>query len=102
MIARQQQMIAVVDGEIGGGVEIGTTAAPGILRRLVDLHVEAGIAEPHGCGKAGDSGADDVNGFGHQMIAYRNRMASLVSLVTRTGSRGTAKPRASSKSRIAR
>ena len=37
-VARQQQMIAVVDGEVGRGVEIGAAAAAGLLRRLVDMH----------------------------------------------------------------
>ena len=37
-VARQQQMIAVVDGEIGRGVEIGAAAAAGLLRGLVDVH----------------------------------------------------------------
>ena len=69
MIARQQQMIAVVDGEIGRGVEIGAAAAAGLLRRLVDVHLAAGIAQPHGRGKAGNSGADDVDGFWHQIRA---------------------------------
>ena len=35
-VARQQQMIAVVDHQIGRGVEIGPAAAAGGLRRLVD------------------------------------------------------------------
>ena len=33
------------------------------------MHRAASIAQPHGCGKAGNSGADDVYGFGHQMKA---------------------------------
>ena len=68
-VARQQQMVAVVDGEIGRSVEIGTAAAAGLLRRLVDMHLQAGIAQPHGRGKAGNPGADDVDGLGHQMKA---------------------------------
>ena len=68
-VAGQQQMIAVVDREIGRGVEIGTAAAAGLLRRLVDVHLVTGIRQPHGRGKAGNAGADDVDGFLHQMIA---------------------------------
>ena len=68
-VARQQQMIAVVDGEIGRRVEIGTAASARLLRRLVHLHLVARIREPHGGGKARDSGADDVNGLLHQMKA---------------------------------
>ena len=68
-VARQQQMVAVVDGEIGRGVEIGAAAAAGLLRRLVDMHVVIGVREPNGRREAGNAGADDVNGLLHQMIA---------------------------------
>ncbi|MGY4336233.1 hypothetical protein ACVWW3_001139 [Bradyrhizobium sp. LM2.9] len=68
-VARQQQMIAIVDGEIGGAVEIRTAAAAGVVRRLVHGDLEAGIGEPHGSGKAGNSGADDMSCFLHQMRA---------------------------------
>jgi hypothetical protein len=33
------------------------------------MDLQAGIAQPDGRGKAGDSGADDVNGFWHQIKA---------------------------------
>ena len=62
-------MIAVVDGEIGGGVEIGAAAAAGLLRRLVDVHAVTGVRQPDGGGETGNAGADDVSGFLHQMIA---------------------------------
>ena len=67
-VAGQQQMIAVVDGEIGGGVEIGPAAAAGRLRGLVDVHPVIGVGQPDGGGEAGNAGADDVGGFLHQMI----------------------------------
>jgi predicted transcriptional regulator len=69
MVAREQQMIAVVDGEIGRRIEIGAATAARLLRRLVDLNLVTCIRKPHGGGKAGDSGANDVNGFLHQMKA---------------------------------
>ncbi|MET3364226.1 hypothetical protein ABIF60_005621 [Bradyrhizobium japonicum] len=68
-VARQQQMIAVVDGEIGGAVEIGTATAAGLLRRLVHSDLEAGIGDPHGGGEAGNSGTDDMSCLLHQMKA---------------------------------
>ena len=68
-VARQQQMIAVVDGEVGRGVEIGAAAAAGLLRRLVDMHLVIRVGQPDGGGEAGNSGADDVDGFLHQMNA---------------------------------
>ena len=43
-VARQQQMIAVVDGEIGRGIEIGAAAAAGLLRRLVDMDAKPAFA----------------------------------------------------------
>ena len=42
-IARQQQVIAVVDGQVGRGVEIGTATAASLLGGLVDMHLETGI-----------------------------------------------------------
>src|SRR6185312_6645288 len=102
VVTRQQEMVAVVDGEAGRCVEIGTAAASRGLRGLVHQHAIAGIGEPHGGGKAGDSGADDVNSLLHQMKAYRKMIPSRVILLTRTGARGAANPRSSNKSRIAR
>ncbi len=68
-IARQQQMVAIIDGQVGGRVEIGAAAAAGLLGRLVELHGEAGIGQPHGGREAGNSGADDMDDGRHQMNA---------------------------------
>ena len=68
-IAGQQQMVAVVDGEVGCGVEIGPAAAAGLLRRLVDVHLIIRISQPYGRREAGHAGADDMSVFLHQMIA---------------------------------
>ena len=68
-VAGQQQMVAVVDGEIGGGVEIRPAAAAGLLRGLVDVHPVTGVGQPHGRREAGHAGADDMSVFLHQMIA---------------------------------
>ena len=68
-VAGEQEMIAVIDGEIGRGIEIGPAAAAGLLRGLVDMHLVAGVGEPHRGRQARDSSADDVNGFWHQMKA---------------------------------
>ena len=88
VVAGQQQMIAVVDREIGRAVEIGTAAPAGLLRGLVHANLIAGIGQPHGRRKAGNSGADDMNGLLHQMNAYRRRMAMRAILLSRTGARG--------------
>ena len=68
-IARQQQMIAVVDGEIGRAVEIGAAAATGLLGRLVHGNLPAAIGEPYSGREAGNSGADNVNCLLHQRKA---------------------------------
>src|SRR5262249_38225798 len=68
-VAGQQQMIAVIDGEVCRGVEIGAAEAARLLGRLVDMHLKTGTLEPHGRRKAGNSSTDDMNCFGHQMIA---------------------------------
>ena len=52
----------------GRGVEIGAAAAAGLLRGLVDDDRDAGLRQPDGRGKAGKSGADDMDVFRHQMI----------------------------------
>jgi hypothetical protein len=62
-------MIAVVDGEVGRRIEIGPAAAAGLLRGLVEIHLEAGIGQPNGCREARDSSANDVDGVLHQMMA---------------------------------
>ena len=67
-VAGQQQMIAIVDSEVGGGVEIRPATAAGGLRGLVDVHAVIGIRQPNGCGETGNAGTDDVGGFPHQMI----------------------------------
>src|SRR5260370_1058691 len=38
-IAGQQQMVAVIDGEIGRRIEIGAAAPARLLRRLVQMHL---------------------------------------------------------------
>ena len=60
-VARQQEMIAIVDREVGRRVEIGAAAATRLLRRFVDMHLEVRIGQPDRCRQARDSGADDVD-----------------------------------------
>ena len=43
MVAREQKVIAIVDGEVGRRVEIGAAAAASLLRRLVDMHLEVRV-----------------------------------------------------------
>lgn len=100
-VARQNQMVAIVDLELCLRVEIRPAAAAGLLRRLMDVDLEAGIDETHGGRQAGNAGTNDMSGLLHQMIAYRSRIAILEALPRRTGSRGKAKPRATSNSRMA-
>ncbi len=68
-VAREQQMIAVIDGEVGRCVEIGPATAASLLRGLVQMHLEIGIGQPNRRRKAGNSGADDVDGPLHQIKA---------------------------------
>jgi hypothetical protein len=69
MVARQQEMVAVVDGEVGRRIEIGPATAAGLLRGLVDMHLEIRIGQPNGGREARNSSADDVNGVWHQINA---------------------------------
>ena len=59
-VAGQQQMVAVVDGAIEPGIEIGPAAAAGLAAGLVE---DDGMPRPrqrYRHGKAGHAGADDV------------------------------------------
>jgi hypothetical protein len=62
-------MVAVIDGEVGGRIEIGPATAAGLLRGLVDMHLEIRIGQPNGGREARNSSADDVNGLWHQINA---------------------------------
>ena len=101
MIARQQQMIAVVDGQIGCAVEIRAATAADLLRRFVHMHDVAGIGETHASRQPGDTGTEDMNRSSHQITAYRARIINFAAVLRRTGSRGSANPRATSRSRMA-
>jgi hypothetical protein len=62
-------VVAVIDGQVGGRVEIGAAAAAGLLRGLMDMHTAIRACQPHGCREAGNSGTDDMDGVLHQMKA---------------------------------
>src|SRR5258708_37664924 len=73
-VAREQQMIAVIDGQVGRRIEIGPAAAAGLLRGFVDMHLEIRIRQPTGYREARTSTAIDMDRFLHQMNAYPTRM----------------------------
>jgi hypothetical protein len=62
-------MVAVVDGQVGRRVEIRPATAAGLLRGLVDMHLDIRIRQPNGGGEARNSSADDVDGVLHQISA---------------------------------
>ena len=68
-VARQQKVVAIVDGQVGRRIEIRTAAAACLLRGLVDMHAPIRVRQSHGCRKAGNSGANDMNAVLHQMKA---------------------------------
>ena len=68
-VARQQQVIAIVDGEIGCGIEIGAAAPAGLCVASWTCTLQFGIGEPDGGRQARNSGANDVDGLLHQMKA---------------------------------
>ncbi len=47
-VARKQQMVAVIDGEIGLRVEIGSAAPAGLLRGLVHMHLVVRVRQTDG------------------------------------------------------
>ena len=69
MIARQQQVIAVVDHHVERRIVIGAAAPAGLAGRLVDDDRLPGFAQPNGRGETGETGADDVECARHQTTA---------------------------------
>jgi hypothetical protein len=68
-VAREQEMIAIIDSQVGRRVEIRPAAAASPLRSLVDMHPIIRIRQPNGRRKARNSSADDVDSLLHQMKA---------------------------------
>ena len=61
MVARQQQMIAVVYDEVEGLIVVRSAAPARGARRLVHDDAEAGLDKTDCCAQAGDAGPDDVD-----------------------------------------
>ena len=61
VVARQQQMIAVVDGHADRGVVVGAAAPAGESGGLVHDDLRAARQKPHRRGEPGEPGADDVD-----------------------------------------
>ena len=68
-VARQQKMIAVVDRHADGEVVVGAAAPAGLRGGLIDMNMNAAPDQPDGSGKAGQPGADDVDGARHHTMA---------------------------------
>src|SRR5690606_16584740 len=60
-VAREQQMVAVVDGTVEARIVEGAGAAASLRGLLVDDHLGAALGERDGGGKAGEPGSDDVD-----------------------------------------
>ena len=100
-IARQQQMIAVVDGHAERGIVIGAAAAARERGGLVHHDLPAAFSQRHRGGEPGEAGTDDVDGRRHSDhgVTQHDPQAARAR-DTRIGWRGGAKPRAVSWSRI--
>src|SRR5438270_325911 len=61
MIARQHEVIAIVDHEPDSGIEVRAAAPAGLARLLVHDDVMAPLGEAHRRRQAGNTGADHVN-----------------------------------------
>ena len=94
VIARQHQMVAVVDGLSQHRVEIGA-AAPAGLRRAFEQHdARALLGQRHGGGEPGQPAADDID-RAHPNNPWRSTMPSSLGLLKETRRRGGAQPAAS-------
>ena len=61
MVAAQQKMVTVIDAPAEHVVMVRTAAPAGMAGRFVQGHGNAGLGQPDRGGKAGQSGADDVD-----------------------------------------
>lgn len=61
MIARQHQMIAVIDGDAKLGIEVGAAPAASVRRRLVKHDARAAPLRLNHCREAGHARSDDVD-----------------------------------------
>ena len=94
-IARQHQVIAVVDRHADGAVEIGPAAAARIGGGFVhDDACAQRRRQLHRRCEAGEARADNVDCARHQMIAYWTAIQDSRSPLTDTRVRGGAHPRA--------
>ena len=96
-IARQQKMIAVVDGHADESVVIGPAAAAGESGRLVNNDMLAAASELDRRGQAGEAGTDNVHNTRHGEIAQKKLRSTIrrnFALGRRTRWRGGLKPRA--------
>ena len=66
VVARKQEVIAVVDGHADSGVVIGAAAAAGKSRGLVHDDAAAALRQLERSGQPGKAGADDVDGSIHR------------------------------------
>ncbi len=101
VVARQHQVIAVVDDKVSVRVVIRARTSASLLHRLVHDDALAAPAQADRGGKAGEPGADDMNRARHQKIAWRRMVRMRRGLETFTGSRGAFQPRLISLRRIA-
>jgi S-adenosylmethionine synthetase len=69
MVARQQQVVAVVDRHADGEVVIGAAAPAGLAGRLINVDAYAALDQLHGSGKAGKPSADDMDRARHHTMA---------------------------------
>ncbi len=99
-IARQHQVVAVVDHHAELGVQIGAAAAAGLGRALEHLHPLAASGEGHGGREAREPRADHIDGSAQPSSPWRSRIQSSSAFPSFTLRRGGAQPMDSVRSRI--
>ena len=76
VVARQQKMIAVVDGHADRGIVIGAAAAARKGRGLVHDDATAALRQLQHGGQTGKAGADDVDGSIHHKFCITRDCAA--------------------------
>jgi hypothetical protein len=102
VVRREDEVIAVVDRHAKGAVVIRATTSPRLGCSFMDRNFYRPGRETHGSGKAGKTGADNMDGTRHQMKARRIMIQSRRVRGTCIGRRGGDQPRCTNRSRIMR
>ena len=95
MVAREQQVVTIVDPEIERLILVGATAAARRGRQLMQHNPMTFVDQTHCRAQPSDACSNDTDRCSAHATPYRRRAPSMRSRLTFIRGRGGAKPRAS-------